>query len=292
VGACRSKLNIMTDEPATGDAASDLDNDRAPNENALAGLAGRQRGTHMGFARTLATILFVLALPVALVTTNVRLLANAPLVYDYAFDRYDAEETTALSREDLDATGAALRDYFNNGEDVFFHTVTIEGLETPVFNARETEHMRDVKDLFVLLNRAQEVTAVYVLLYAVVFFIWAREGQVRQLAGQALLGLGIGVLALGAVGVVAAFGFESAFERFHLLAFSNDLWKLDPDTDRLIQMFPEPFWRDMTIALGVMSAVEAMAIAAVAGVYLMGTRGERRRLDGSLDVSASSTQAA
>lgn len=276
----------------SGDGAKTLDKDRAPDQNADVAVAGRQRGTHMGFARTLATVIFILALPVALVTTNVRLLANAPLVYDYAFDRYDAEQVTGLSREDLDSVGAALRGYFNNSEDVFYKTVTVEGLETPVFNARETEHMRDVKSLFVLVNRAQEVSAVYLLLYTAVFFLWARDGSVRQLAAQSLIGLGMGIAVLGAVGVVAAFGFESAFERFHVIAFSNDLWRLDPATDRLIQMFPEPFWRDMTIVLGAMCAAEALAIGAVAAVYLLGTRGERRRLSGSVSVSNSSTQAA
>ncbi len=268
-----------------------LDNDVIASDNAVVAVAGRQRETYMGFVRTLATILFILALPIALVTTNIRLLANAPLVYDYAFDRYDGEQATGLSRADLDGTGAALREYFNNGEKTFYYTVTANGLATPVLNARETAHMEDVKSLFVLANRAQEITVVFVLLYAVAFFIWARDGQARQLAAQSLIGLALGIGVVGAIGIVALFGFEAAFERFHTIAFSNDLWKLNPATDRLIQMFPEPFWRDMTIVLGVMCAVEALAIAAVSSVYLMGSRSERTRLTGSVEMT-SSTQAA
>lgn len=246
----------------------------------------------MGFARVLATIAFIIALPVALVTTNIRLLANAPLVYDYAFDRFGAEEATGLSREDLDSTAAALRDYFNNDETTFYHTVTQDGLPAPVFNARETAHMEDVKVLMVRVFRIQEISVVYVLLYVVAFFIWARDGNVRQLAGQALAGLALGGIVIGAIGIVALFGFESAFERFHTLFFSNDLWQLDPDTDHLIQMFPEPFWRDMTILLGAMLAAQALIIGAFSVVYLMGTRHERRRLAGAIDVHSSTTQAA
>jgi integral membrane protein (TIGR01906 family) len=246
----------------------------------------------MGFARVLATILFIIALPVALVTTNIRLLANAPLVYDYAFDRYDAEAATGLSREDLDSTAGELRTYFNNDEKTFFHAVTRDGLPVSVFNARETRHMEDVKALFVKLNRVQEVTVLYVLAYVVGFFIWARDGSVRQLATHSLIGLGIGVLAVGAVGIVAAFGFDAAWDRFHGILFTNDLWRLDPTTDRLIQMFPEPFWRDMTILLGAMCAGEAALIAALAAAYLMGTRRERTRIGGSIDVGSSATQAA
>ncbi len=269
-----------------------LDKRDPQEENAGVVAAGRQRETHMGFVRMLASIVFVLALPIALLTTNIRLLADAPLVYDYAFDRYDAEERTGLARTELDGTASALRDYFNNGEPTFYHTVTEDGLPTSVFNARETRHMEDVKTLFVRVNRAQEVAVVYVLAYVVGFFIWARDGHVRQLAMQSLAGLGLGLLLVGGIGIVAAFGFEAAFERFHALAFANDFWRLNPQTDHLIQMFPEPFWRDMTILLGAMCAAEALAIAAASGVYLMSTRGERRQLANAVAVGTSSTQAA
>jgi len=267
-----------------------LDSAAPGEENAAA--AGQRWDSHMGFARAVAALLFVTALPVALVTTNVRLLANAPPLYDYAFDHFDAEAATGLSRADLDATASALRGYFNNGEQTFYHTVTEDGLETPVLGARETRHMEDVKHLFVLVNRAQEASVVYVLVYVVAFFISTRDGNARQLAGQCLAGLALGAAVLGAVGIVAAFGFEGAFERFHGLVFTNDDWRLDRATDHLIQMFPEPFWRDATILLGLMCAIEGLALAAASAAYLMVTRGERRRLPASLSTQAPGTQAA
>lgn len=278
-----------TQAPAGDDT---LDKSIPPAENASVAAAGRQRETHMGFARMLATIAFVIALPVALVTTNIRILANAPLVYDYSFDRYNAEDVTGLSRADLDGTGAALRQYFNNDEKTFFKEVTVGGLKVPVFNARETRHMEDVKRLFVAANRAQELSVVYVLLYIVAFFIWAREGNVRQLAGQALVGAGICGAFIGGVALFAAFGFERASVRFHTVFFNNNLWMLDPSRDRLIQMFPDMFWRDISIVLGAMTAAEVLLISAASTVYLLGSRRERRHLSSSVDVTRSTTQAA
>lgn len=268
-----------------------LDNATPQEENAGAA-AGRQRETHMGFARMLATLVFIVALPLALVTSNIRILFNAPPVYNYAFDRYNAEDATGLSRADLDSTAAALRRYFNNGETTFYHPVTEGGLSAPVFNARETRHMEDVKRLITAVDWLQEAAVVYVLAYVVSFFIWAREGNVRQLATQSLVGLGFGVLVVGGLAIFAATGFDAAFTRFHEVLFRNNDWQLNPATDHLIQMFPEGFWRDMTIALGVMCALEALLVGSVAGIYLMGSRGERRHLSRSLDVKASSTQAA
>jgi len=274
------------------DSAAALDKQIAPSENSGVAAAGRQRETHMGFVRSLATLLFILALPVALVTTNIRILVNLPAVYDYAFDRYDAVQTTGLSRADLDGTAKAIRSYFNNDEPTLYYPVTEGGLQTPVFSAKETRHMQDVKRLLVWMNRVQMLTAVYVLAYVVVFFVWAREGNARQLAGQALVGLALGAIVVGGIAIFAATGFEAAWSRFHELLFTNGDWQLDPRTDHLIQMFPEAFWRDMTMLLGVMSAVEAAAIAVVSVVYLVGTRRERQHLPAAVELGASNTQAA
>ncbi|MEX2247577.1 MAG: TIGR01906 family membrane protein [Dehalococcoidia bacterium] len=246
----------------------------------------------MGFARALATTVFILALPVALVTSNVRLLINAPLVYSYSFDRYDAEDATGLSRSDIDATAGALRGYFNSGEKTFYHEVTEGGLKEPVFNARETRHMQDVKRIVSWTNRVQEVAAMYVLAYVVACFIWVRDGSLRQLAGQALAGLALGLAAVGAAGIAAVVSFDAAWDRFHAVIFSGGSWQFDPATDHLIQMFPEAFWRDAVLFLGAMCAVEAFLIAAASVVYLMGTRSERTRLPASLDVSSSRPHAA
>ena len=243
-----------------------LDKHDQAEENAGVAVAGRQRETHMGFARTLATIAFIIALPVALITTNVRLLANAPLVYRYAFDRYDAQSSTGLSRADLNSTAAALRDVLQRQrEDLLSHGNRRWSTDS-VFNARETRHMEDVKRLFVIADDAQEVSAVYVLLYVVGMFVWARGGSMRQLAAQSLIGIALGAAFVGGIGIFAAFGFEAAFTRFHELVFSNNFWQLNPATDHLIQMFPPPFWRDMTIFLGLMCAAEAVLIGGVSAV--------------------------
>ena len=90
----------------------------------------------------------------------------------------------------------------------------------------------------------------------------------------------------------AAFGFEAALERFHELLFTNDLWRLNPRTDHLIQMFPEAFWRDATFMLGALCLIQAALIAAVAGIYLLSSRGERRQLLGAIGVGRSTSQAA
>src|SRR6185503_1789790 len=53
----------------------------------------------VGAFRKLATLLFILAIPVALITTNLRFMVNEPRVYTYAIDQYDVVRLTGVDRD-------------------------------------------------------------------------------------------------------------------------------------------------------------------------------------------------
>jgi integral membrane protein (TIGR01906 family) len=224
------------------------------------------------YLRSLALFLFVVALPVALVTTNVRFAANEGRLYEYGFDKYDAAARTGFPREEISRVGEELRRYFNNDEDTIHVLVEEGGREVSFFNDRETAHLRDVKHLFQTTFRVQELSIVYVFAYVVGVFIWAREGLLRRLATQVLAGSLLAIAVILALGGVALLGFDRAFEEFHLIAFNNDLWRLDPRTDHLIQMFPEGFWQDASMLVGLLTLGEAAFLALGSAVYLTLTR--------------------
>jgi integral membrane protein (TIGR01906 family) len=224
------------------------------------------------YLRNLALALFIIALPVALVTTNVRFATNEGRLYEYGFDKHDAVARTGLPREDLTRAGRELRNYFNNDEDTIHVLVEEQGREVSLFNARETAHLRDVKNVMQATFRIQELAAIYVFTFVVAVFIWAREGSLRRLATQLLAASLLAIAVILGLAVVALLGFDRAFEQFHFIAFDNELWLLDPRTDRLIQMFPEGFWFDMTMLVGVLTLAEAAILACAAGLYLGLTR--------------------
>ena len=230
----------------------------------------------MRYLRSLALFLFVIALPVTLVATNVRFAANEGRLYEYGFDRHDVEARTGLPRGEISRAGRELRRYFINDEETIHILVEEEGREVSLFSARETAHLRDVKDLFQLTFGIQELTVAYVFTYVVGVFIWAREGSLRRLATQVLTASLAAIAVILALGAVALLGFDRAFEEFHFIAFDNDLWRLNPRTDRLIQMFPQGFWFDASLLVGLLTLAEAAFLAFAAGLYLGLTR--RRRL--------------
>lgn len=222
----------------------------------------------MEFGRFLAALLFVVALPVLMMTTAVRFAANEERVYDYSVTQYDAAAISGIDEAQLKSANRQIIRYWNNDQEVLNIRVTVNGQEQPLFSPREVRHMRDVKNVFRALFRANEVSLAFVLLYVVGVFIWAREAPIRALAGQALIGSAVSILLVLVLGGVAMAGFQGAWNQFHTVLFSNDFWQLDPARDHLIQMFPEEFWFDVSLLVGAFILGEALLLGLASVMYL------------------------
>jgi integral membrane protein (TIGR01906 family) len=234
----------------------------------------------VGALRILATVLFILSIPVALVTTNIRFVANEPRVYRYAIDEYGAVNTTGISREELLRAGAELRAFFNNGDKEPNIRVQKGDQEINLFGPREIGHLVDVKDRFRLVNRIQEFSILYVIGYIAAVVLWAREVTPRRLAVNVIIGSLITLGVVGIAGALGASGFDSAWVSFHEALFSNDLWRLNPDTDRLIQIYPPAFWENIVFFIGLLIVAEAAALIIASALYLGASRhAEARRLE-------------
>jgi integral membrane protein (TIGR01906 family) len=235
----------------------------------------------------LAAALFVVALPVFLVTANVRFLASDIAYYKHGFREFDSSGRTGLPLADLDRAAEEIIEYFEDDAGTLRILVAVDGQETSLFNAKETDHMRDVKTLIRAVYRLNEVSLAIVLAYSACAVLWAGERSVAGLARLSLAGVGFGLLVVGVVGAFALTGFDQAWTTFHEVAFRNDLWRLDPDTDRLIQMFPEEFWREATFIVGGLTLAEATLVVVVSLSYLAFSRG--REKDQSLRTAARPT---
>jgi integral membrane protein (TIGR01906 family) len=223
----------------------------------------------------LAAAAFIVALPLLLITSNVRFMAGEVRLYERGFRAYDSNVRTGLPLSELDRAAQDVIDYFENDAPTLRITVTDSGDEVALYNARETEHMKDVKWLMQVIFRVNEVTLAYVLTYIAGVFLWAGAGSLRKLAWLSLGGIGVGAAIVGFVlGAAALFGFDATWTRFHKIVFNNDLWQLNPLTDRLIQMFPEPFWQNETYILAGITLAEVFIIVVGAVACLLFTRGE------------------
>jgi integral membrane protein (TIGR01906 family) len=233
----------------------------------------KRREDRLGLVRALVIALFIAAIPVALITTNIRIAISEQAVYDYSVREYGAAEVTGIHEDELIRANSEILRYLTTSDPgpLAISVQTGSGVNEPLFSASETAHMVDVRNLVQTLFTAQLASVVLLLTFAVLMcVIW----QPRALAMAALCGSIVTAVVLGVAGVVAASGFDSAWTEFHVFAFSNDLWQLDPSRDHLIQMFPEAFWFDITSLIVVATLLEALVISAASAAYLVLTRPE------------------
>ncbi len=225
----------------------------------------------LGLFRSIAFALLVLAVPVTLVTTNIRFAATEVRVYDYAVREYDAAAVARIPESELIRANRELVSYFTAADPGPLHIVVTNtnSEQETLFNARETVHLADVRDLFRGLFTVQLVALALALTMAVVLLV---TDSVRGLARSLLYGSAFTVALVGATGALASLGFDDAWRRFHFLAFTNDFWLLNPSTDHLIQMFPRDFWFDITVLIGAFTLFQVLLIGGLSGLYLYLTR--------------------
>jgi integral membrane protein (TIGR01906 family) len=70
---------------------------------------------------------------------------------------------------------------------------------------------------------------------------------------------------IGVLGIFALVAFDTAFEVFHRLFFSAGTYTFDPATSKLVQLFPDAFWSETAIMVGVVIIAVAIVTAWQAG---------------------------
>ena len=181
-----------------------------------------------------------------------------PAVVRFEQDRTGVGGLTGLGPAQLDrVTGALLGDLvlWRGGFDV-----AIDG--AAVLKEVERSHMRDVRSAF---------TGFWILVVAGIAALAVAFRQSRGTEGSvaAWRSVAAGARALAVViavvGAFAVLAFDAAFEVFHRLFFSAGSYTFDPAHDRLVQLFPERFWSEIAIAVGVVVLVLSILTAWLAG---------------------------
>jgi integral membrane protein (TIGR01906 family) len=152
---------------------------------------------------------------------------------------------------------------------------TLDG--EPLYNQRELNHMVDTKVRTDIMRTVSWVTGAVVVGGTA---LSASRKKSRRAAWQGLLnGAVVTVVILGAISAYILIDWGSFFTRFHELLFPAGTWTFRYN-EALIRLFPEKFWFDVGILLGVGTLVEALVIGAVA--FVLGRRqpqGERQALE-------------
>jgi len=216
--------------------------------------------------------LFILCLPILLLTASIGWAVNSQWLYEYGFEKYNVSQNTGIDEVELEKVATGLISYFNSGEANISLMVMKDGKPFELFNQREVAHLRDVKGLIRLDYWVLLGTLIYTLSYAGVCLFWQRKKYWRRLAWGVVGGGSITLALMLALGLGTLFGFDQLFYQFHLISFTNELWQLDPTKDYLIMLFPQSFWYDAALFCTLATAGLAIIVGGVGGGYLLQTK--------------------
>jgi len=219
----------------------------------------------------LAMGLFILCIPIFLLTTNLAWAVNSVRLYEYGFNKYDISEATGIEDEELLVVAGDLLHYFNSGEEPIQITILAPGGEE-LFNEREVAHLRDVKGLIRLCYHLKQATFGYLAVFAIGSFIWQRRRLRPSLAKMALGGGALTIALLLLMGIVALVNFDWLFLNFHRLFFSGNSWIL---SGYLPQIFPQGFFYDAALFIVGATIVESLVIGGIGGYFVLRRRRAR-----------------
>lgn len=208
--------------------------------------------------RALALILRVYlaaAIPILLVLVGARLLMT-PLFFSFEYNRADfPADYYGFTSEDRLRYAPYATQYLTNGADIDYLGDLTFPDGSPLFNARELHHMRDVKA--VTQTAFLLATIIGVLALAATALLWriSRRDLRLGLRGGALITLGL----IAAVVVGSVLSWDTFFTDFHQLFFAQGTWQF-LYSDTLIRLFPEQFWFDAALGIGGFAGLCALAL--------------------------------
>ncbi|MBQ4061689.1 MAG: TIGR01906 family membrane protein [Christensenellaceae bacterium] len=195
-----------------------------------------------------------------LLCTVICVCASSRNFYYKEYEKLGVHEDIGISMEDLKEATNVLLEYTEGKREDMVVYADINGVNEPVFNQRETDHMYDVRILFINAKNVGIITLVFGAAVLVLAGIFSKD---RRYVFKGYLYGNIAFFAIVAViAVYAATDFTSFWTSFHHVFFTNDLWLLDPATDNLILMVPEQFFFDLVFKIiGVFVAIAAVLAA-------------------------------
>lgn len=196
-------------------------------------------------------ILCAFALMITLLITSVEAVAYwTPGYYEKEYAKYNVTEAVHMEMDDLLAVTHEMMAYLR-GDRADLHVPTIvDGQPREFFNEREIAHMEDVRGLFLAAITIRRLCLIGIAA-GIILLVALKADLRRVLPKDICAGTLLFFSILSALALIISTNFTKYFIIFHEIFFNNDLWILDPSTDLLINIVPEPFFVDTAARIGV-----------------------------------------
>ncbi len=189
-------------------------------------------------------IFFAFALMIVLFITSIEAVTYwTPGYYENEYEKYGVLEDVHMEMDDLlDVTKEMMAFLRGKREDLHVPTI-VDGQPREFFNEREIAHMEDVRGLFLAAIAIRRGCLIFMA--AVLILLVALKVDLKRLLPRTVcVGTVMFFAVLAVLAGIISTDFSKYFIVFHKIFFRNDLWMLDPRTDLLINIVPEPFFMD------------------------------------------------
>jgi integral membrane protein (TIGR01906 family) len=205
----------------------------------------------------------VLAVPIGLVLTAVRLLISpAFLQIEYNSPGFP-QDSFGFTKEERIYWANLAAEYLVNDADISFLAdlrfpagqstppATCRYMDdcTKLYNERELKHMLDVKNVLQSALRVWYVSLGLLLVTGILAYFDGWRSEYRRAIRS---GGWLTVALLGAILLFVFMAFGVIFVMFHNIFFASGTWTF-LYSDTLIRLFPERFWRDTFLAVGLLA---------------------------------------
>ena len=196
---------------------------------------------------------------ILLVTSVEAVVYWTPGYFEKEYTKYNVAAAVDMEMDDLlDVTDEMMAYLKGDREDLHVPTI-VGGEEREFFNEREIAHMEDVQGLFlgaIFLRRL----CVGIIAASTILLILAKSDIKHLLPKMICIGTGLFFFLIAALSLIISTDFTKYFIIFHKIFFDNDLWILDPSTDLLINIVPEPFFMDTAFRIAGTFAGSVLAV--------------------------------
>ena len=203
-------------------------------------------------------ISLALAFSLMMLAAAIYIPATADWVMRPLMEHFSPPEDTHLPAEEYTPVVEMITRYLKGDEVPFQHIFIVNGTQYTAFNQKEQHHMADVQALFQLCRWVAWGG------WGIVLFssLAARKRLAWRTFRRTLVAI-LGIVT--AVIILACIDFGSLFVLFHKVAFTNDLWLLNPHTDLLIRLMPLEFFISYAAIIG------GMWLTGMVGLLILST---------------------
>lgn len=165
-----------------------------------------------------------------------------------------------ITNDELDDITNLVLDYLKDNKETLDYKLNIKGNNREVFNDTEKYHMVDVKNLYLNAMNVRNILFIISIICLILIIYFDKKKAFKYLYQSFRNVLFFILIIVSALALMIIIDFNSFWNTFHHIFFSNDLWLLDLRTDVLIMIVPPDFFNALCIRIVIYTIISFLVL--------------------------------